>query len=657
MRKIYPRATFIELYQAIAQKLLENNPPIRILNSKGRQDTNELGVKWTGPGREKSLNNAAAVIHARLCELNFINEVEDANLNYGKQLYDKFNALQRDPKLTQVVIQGKTYNEGLLRFLGFDSFEAFQNSLQSQTTNNSGNPKEGPKDALEEHTPFTFYLGTYYSFRSYRINKYILAIRYTDTPTQPMECWQWGFHTSERLVMPDQLPDKVNSVLFKGTAVVRGRHLYINLDAPASDNGYAMEMHLVGICDETGGYQLKYQEAIPCSLQTISLDQYTISLETYLLRCSEEIAKSIMNSPEAYFNHELPAEPLTTEPSRVKALQLYLMLQRRNFRIKFRPNVSNLDNLEYRSNHVNNYTERLSGEYRIWNFGLRRGVVVQSKLVVSTEVPYRTYFYPYLNDELKRNNPGLEEQLAVLMISNEIRHDQLCFATFVKRKLTLVNYAIFDIRNLRDDNWVEGMFITTGYDKKGIIGGYAVMCKIKPGENCDPKHMALEEAEAYARSLGLTEMHDGLRKLWKRKLWKQKSNTQFSCHAVLIYPNKGMLMVRQENGPYTGKFDLPGGKLLHGETPEVGLRRLVKEATGVSIGTCALWNNESISVTWKRPDKVEENLHLLGALYCAHTEDSQIGELNRQAIWIKKGQYNADSFSPFALKAMEELMD
>lgn len=650
-RQRYSRETFSALYDAIAQKLLEQNPPIKILKEDGSQDTVQLGINWQGPRREPNQHHAASVIAATLENAGM--RLANEKLNFGSALYSKFLELKRDPNKKEVVVQGKEYNEGLVRYLGFRTLQAFEESISQKRLQDAEPEPKSPAPPPAEGTPYTYYIGAFYSFRSYRVNKFVLAIRHSDLPTQPMDCWQWGFHTTERLDTPDQLPGRVNSVRFDGKAVVSGRHLYINLYAAASDNAPAMQMHLVGICDEVGGDNLHHQDAIPCALQTVSLDQYTVSIETYLLRCTEEDAKRLMESPAAYYDHNIPAIALQKKPSREKSLQLYLMLQRRNFRVKFKPNASNLDGLEYRGNLVGKYTERLSGEYRIWNFGLRRGVVIQSKLVISTEVPYRTFFYPYLDEEFKRNNPGLEEQLAVLAISNEIRKDQLCFATFVKRGLTLVNYAIFDIRNLRDDNWVEGMFVTTGYDHRGIVGGYAVMCKVKPGESCEPQYMKREEAEEYAHTLGLTGMHEGLRKLWKRKLWKQKSNTDFGCYAVVTSPEKSILMVRKDSGPYKGLFELPGGRLLHGEAPEDGLRRCVAEETGVNIGNCSLWVNDSITSIWKRPDQVEEKLHHIGALYLVESKDIQIGQLDPQAFWIKQAQYNDNAFSPFALKALK----
>ena len=45
-----------------------------------------------------------------------------------------------------------------------------------------------------------------------------------------------------------------------------------------------------------------------------------------------------------------------------------------------------------------------------------------------------------------------------------------------------------------------------------------------------------------------------------------------------------LLLRRRKNGIGGGKWDLPGGLLEEGETPEDGLRREVMEETGLEIG-------------------------------------------------------------------------
>lgn len=660
MRSTYPRATFEILYREIAKKLLQNNPPIRILNAQGKQDTNQLGIKWEGP-EDTFQHNASAVIHRRLVELGLFGPTE--NFNFGKVLYTKQNQLEKESKLQEITIQGREYNHGLFKFLGFESRDAFEKEHLPHATAAETIPQPGTLATLANDIPFTYYIGVYYSFRSYRVNKFVLAMRFPEEPQHPIQIWQWGFHTREKMVTLDKLPKKVNSIRFDGEGRIHGRHLYMNLASPPSEDVSAMQMHLIGLCDEVGGASLAQQSIIPCTLQTVSFDQYTIDAEAFLLKCTREEAET-MYDPAQFFSHEILAEALNSydrhnqpDASRTRArlhtLQLYLMLQRRNFRIKSGSGAFDLSQLEYRGNTVSKYTQRLTGEYRIWNFGLRRGIIIQSKLTIGHGTPYQAYFYPYLGAEIVMNNPGLEEQPATLVISNEIRHDQLCFSTFVKTRMTLVNQGIFDIRDLRDDNWAEGMFITTGYDNKGIIGGYAVMCKVKPGENCDPCCMTREEAEDYASELKLTGMYNGLRSLWKRKLWKQKSNTEFGCFAVIVHPEKGFLMVRKKSGPYEDLYDLPGGKLQNGESPEEGICRMVLEDSGLEVEQCKLWVNESHNRHWQRADGIDEKLHHIGALYRVELKQTRNYQLPKEAAWLVPDMYQRADFTPFALKAWE----
>jgi 8-oxo-dGTP pyrophosphatase MutT (NUDIX family) len=648
MRQKYSRSTFLALYDAVAEKLLKHQPPIRIKNKDGSQSTTQLGLTWN-PLDHADESNAACVILNDLVEKGFFKEKE--NFNFGKQLYNQRNKLDNDAALEEVTIQGKQYNIGLLKYLGYDSLAAFE--LDKAPPPLSDDPVTEAQVPASTEAEYTYYIGAYYSFRSYRVNKFVLAIQYTDQPTEPMNCWEWGFHSTERnMPINGILPKKINSARLSGTARAQGRHLFINLLADSKDAHAAREMHIIGICDGVNGENLEYQNAIPCSLQTVSFDKYTISLEAYLLRCSKAEADNLMSDPAVYFNNSIVADSLTSEQE--ESLNLYLMLQRRNFRVEFRPDAFNLDELEYRGNTVRRYTKRLMGEYRIWNFGLRRGVVVQSRLVISTEVPFQTKFYPFLPEDILKNDPELAEQLGVLVISNEIRRDQICFSTFVKRRLTLVNHAIFEIRNLHENNWAEGMFVTTGYDEKGIIGGYAVMCKVKPGERCEPCSMTRGEAEKYAIELGLKDMHDGLRKLWKRKLWKQKSNTQFGCYGIVRHPDKGILMVQKSNGPYANMYDLPGGKLNYGEMPEAALKRRYFEETGLDISQIQLMSNESAIWSWRRSDGIDESLHHIGGLYSAQSEENpDTVVLHPEAVWVHPSRAFAQNFSPFARKALE----
>ncbi len=243
--------------------------------------------------------------------------------------------MEQNEGLEEIVIQGEEYNDGIFRFLGYTSRLAFERDFgfwDVSAEEAAAQPQAETETTLDPAVPYTYYIGTYYSYRSYRVNKFVMACQYNST-LNTFPCWLWGFHTREKMALSPKdralaaarLPKSVASVFFEGTAEVHGRHLYVNLAAPAADGVPAMEMHLIGFCDETGGQNLADQDTIPCSLQTVSLDQYTVSVEAYLLRCTEEEAMRVKEDPKEYYNQDIQAESIRDDQK--KSLQLYLMLQ------------------------------------------------------------------------------------------------------------------------------------------------------------------------------------------------------------------------------------------------------------------------------------------------------------------------------------------
>ena len=57
-------------------------------------------------------------------------------------------------------------------------------------------------------------------------------------------------------------------------------------------------------------------------------------------------------------------------------------------------------------------------------------------------------------------------------------------------------------------------------------------------------------------------------------------HTHLGVYAI-IRQNRKFLLIKKARGPYTGMFDLPGGKIEFGETPEQTLVREVAEETGL----------------------------------------------------------------------------
>ncbi|WP_201005821.1 NUDIX hydrolase [Paenibacillus glycanilyticus] len=79
--------------------------------------------------------------------------------------------------------------------------------------------------------------------------------------------------------------------------------------------------------------------------------------------------------------------------------------------------------------------------------------------------------------------------------------------------------------------------------------------------------------------------------------------------------NEKILVIRKSLGPYTGQFDLPGGRLEVSESLEQGLKREFNEETGFkvkelnNIGVC------DFSVLWTLQDNSTECVHHIAILY------------------------------------------
>lgn len=70
----------------------------------------------------------------------------------------------------------------------------------------------------------------------------------------------------------------------------------------------------------------------------------------------------------------------------------------------------------------------------------------------------------------------------------------------------------------------------------------------------------------------------------------QKHKTRVGVYGVIIADDK-ILLIRQGQGPFTDKFDFPGGGIEWGETPEQALRREFIEEIAVEFDSFKLVEN------------------------------------------------------------------
>jgi 8-oxo-dGTP diphosphatase len=81
---------------------------------------------------------------------------------------------------------------------------------------------------------------------------------------------------------------------------------------------------------------------------------------------------------------------------------------------------------------------------------------------------------------------------------------------------------------------------------------------------------------------------------------------------AILTANDQILLVNKTRGPYTGKLDLPGGSIQHGEDVKEALLRELSEEVGLNISKAklTLWDNASFLVDFLKVDEPISFFHI-----------------------------------------------
>lgn len=517
-----PVKTFEKLWDELRRVLKEDYQLSSDSHTPGSAKFFGMG-DFAPPHMPAKVRTVASVIaeHENVKKLIETFPQESVKVNFGDYLYKRLrqtSGKSKDkPKPSAIAFGKRPYIYGYFLFLGFPNREAFETAhgLNSQT--------ETPLSAdsqNRETLPPTRFLGSFFSFRSYLVKHFIVTINFNSPEKDnvfPAE--EWGFHRLEDASGLDTAEESAQHYRLSGTALIRNNKLYVNLTTPETEHIWN-QMNIIGWGFGTQPLQIRNQSIIRCNVQTVSVIGYPVAAEAILVRIDEQKWNTLQLPP-----NQIPALPIVREllgSKETDTMLLYLLMQRRNFWIR-NDYVDNLLNLQFRGNLMRNFLY-LKGTWRVWNYGLNRGHIIQSKLVINEH--YAAIFSPFLKPSILETNPGLENQVATLSISRGPQPNKLFFYTFVRPNLAIINSAMFDLNTIATSGFAEGMFLTGGYDAKGIIGGYCVMKKLGEGEeDFQPREFTWQEAHEYEKVHNLTGLYEGLRDLWRRKTWiRRKKN-------------------------------------------------------------------------------------------------------------------------------------
>ena len=120
----------------------------------------------------------------------------------------------------------------------------------------------------------------------------------------------------------------------------------------------------------------------------------------------------------------------------------------------------------------------------------------------------------------------------------------------------------------------------------------------------------------------------------------------------LIIQNDEIALIRKSRGAYTGKLDLPGGSIEHGEKVEETLIREIKEELGADVKDYELFDVDSVVVNWNYEGK-DINMHHIGIIYKTTLHDYNLksdadGLDSLGASWYRISDLKEEDVSPLA---------
>ncbi|MWC29303.1 NUDIX domain-containing protein [Paenibacillus sp. MMS18-CY102] len=125
--------------------------------------------------------------------------------------------------------------------------------------------------------------------------------------------------------------------------------------------------------------------------------------------------------------------------------------------------------------------------------------------------------------------------------------------------------------------------------------------------------------------------------------------------------NGQLLVIRKTIGPYTGKYDLPGGRMEPRESLETAIRREFLEETGYNIQALSPIGTCDFLVKWTLSNHEDELVHHIAILYKtvvdtgkpANSIISFEGQDSCEAVWVPLTELTTGHSSPLVLQAID----
>lgn len=136
----------------------------------------------------------------------------------------------------------------------------------------------------------------------------------------------------------------------------------------------------------------------------------------------------------------------------------------------------------------------------------------------------------------------------------------------------------------------------------------------------------------------------------------QRWHRHFGAYGI-CYDEGKLLVIRKNGGPYTGRYDLPGGTVEPLETLADTVRREFLEETGILVGIERSLGVRDYVVAWEREGFAHTHCHHIAALYEVVRVDGDIANSpniddSDGAEWIRIDELPEEEASPLVRDAV-----
>lgn len=137
----------------------------------------------------------------------------------------------------------------------------------------------------------------------------------------------------------------------------------------------------------------------------------------------------------------------------------------------------------------------------------------------------------------------------------------------------------------------------------------------------------------------------------------EKWHRHFGVYGICLNKEK-LLVIRKHGGPYTGRYDLPGGSIEASESLMAAIAREFIEETGMQIRVTKNIGTKDFLVPWKRQEYDHTHCHHIANFYEAvyiagDPKDSPMIDDSRGAEWIETDKLSIENSSPLVMEAVE----